>query len=241
MLISYCSQVKNRFYQFEKTFKHNLDHIINNLNTEWIIVDCDSKDDLYNYINKLGKIDRFHYYRTLDYKSYSIPIAKNFAARLSSGDYVFNLDIDNYIANATYNINNIGLNQGVCCNIFKCGIYGRIGCSRKIFNIVGGYDESFLPAAKHDTDFINRCKLIGYEFQNIPCSIYPIVNSKKETIENTNSIFSWKIMNLLNNQKMKYNLRNKIYCPNKKFTNCIFEYNFTKTIKLSKELNNVNI
>jgi glycosyltransferase involved in cell wall biosynthesis len=236
MLISYCSQVKNRFYQFEQTFKHNLDHIINNLNTEWIIVDCDSNDGLYNHMRNLGIIDRVHYYRTLDYKKYSIPVAKNFAIRLSSGDYIFNLDIDNYIANATYNINKIGLNQGVCCNIFKRGIYGRIGCSKKMFNIIGGYDESFLPAAKHDTDLINRCQLIGYEFQNIPCSKYPVENSKTETIKNTKSIFSWKMMNFLNTRKMNYNLRNKIYCPNKRFTNCTFEYNFTKIIKLPKEL-----
>ena len=53
MLISYCSQIKNRFYQFKQTFYHNLEIIKNNKNTEWIIVDCDSSDDMSDFMNSL--------------------------------------------------------------------------------------------------------------------------------------------------------------------------------------------
>lgn len=236
MLISYCSQVKNRLYQLKRTIDLNLQHICNNRNTEWIIVDCDSNDGLYEYIKKFGPIERFHYYKTLDYNSYSIPVAKNFAIRLSSGSYVFNLDIDNYIGEATNQINYLGSDIGVCCNILRRGVYGRIGCNKSIFNKVGGYDESFLPAGKHDTDFIKRCQLVNYYFKHMPCVVDPILNSKTDTTLNMNCMMDWKTMNSINNDKMQYNLQNQIYCPNKKFTSCILEYNFKTIVNLSERI-----
>jgi predicted glycosyltransferase involved in capsule biosynthesis len=235
MLISYCSQVKNRFYQFQQTFKNNLEHLISNKDTEWIIVDCDSTDGLYEHIRALGPIDRFYYYKALNFYSYSIPIAKNFSARLCSGDYIFNLDIDNYIGDSTSQIKQAKFG-GICCNVFKKGIYGRIGCSREIFYKVGGYDESFLPAGKHDTDFMERCKSLNYTFKHVICRDNPILNSKLETTINMDTTLDWKSMNLSNGEKMKYNLDNKIFCPNVKFTSCEFEYNFNQTIKLSEDL-----
>jgi glycosyltransferase involved in cell wall biosynthesis len=242
MIISYCSQIKNRFHQFRKTFYHNLEKIKINENTEWIIVDCCSSDGLSFFMNSFIKspqyFNRIHYYRTLNLKNYSIPIAKNFSARISSGDYLFNLDIDNFIGDATENIINI-VPKGICCNILKKGVYGRIGSSREIFKKVGGYDESFLPAGKHDTDLKLRCQLIGYEFIDIPCRIEAILNSKDETIKNTRliwKIFGWKFMNLFNQKKMEYNLKNKIYCPNNNFASCEFEYNFKTKVSLSKEI-----
>lgn len=236
MTISYYSQVKNRLHQFKQTAKINLEHIKNNPETEWIIVDCNSKDGFYEYMYDLGSIDRVHYYKTLNYDRYSIPVAKNFAARLSSGRYIFNLDIDNYIGNASHQITDLGLNMGVCCNVFKKGIYGRIGCSKKIFNKVGGYDESFLPAGKHDMDFMARCEILDYKFKHIKCSIPPVLNSKIDTVINSNSEIDWDTMNFLNGKKMNYNITNGIYSPNKKFTSCTFEYNFTKKITLSEEI-----
>jgi predicted glycosyltransferase involved in capsule biosynthesis len=241
MIISYCSQIKNRFHQLRETFSHNLEKIRINENVEWIIVDCGSSDGLSsfmnNFINSPDYFNRIHYYRALNLKSYSIPIAKNFSARISSGEYLFNLDVDNFIGDTTQNIINIAP-KGICCNIFKKGVYGRIGSSREIFKKVGGYDESFLPAGKHDTDLKLRCQLIGYEFIDIPCGAEAILNSKDETIKNTRliwKIFGWKFMNLFNKQKMEYNLKNKIYCPNKKFASCEFEYNFKTKVSLSKE------
>jgi predicted glycosyltransferase involved in capsule biosynthesis len=236
MIISYCSQVKNRLYQLKKTIKSNLKHIEDNLNTEWVVMDYGSTDGLYQYMRMIDLGKRIHYYRMLNPISYSIPIAKNMAVRLSSGDYVFNLDIDNFIGNATSQIKNLGYRVGVCCNIFKRGVYGRIGCSRRVFNMVGGYDESFYPAGKHDMDFMERCKLINYYFKHTPCMINPILNSKIETVINTDSNMNWETMNTLNEKKMNYNIHNNIYCPNKKFTSCIFEYNFTKRITLSGEI-----
>jgi predicted glycosyltransferase involved in capsule biosynthesis len=235
MLISYCSQIKNRFYQFKQTFEHNLDVVRINENTEWIIVDCESCDEMSDFMNYFIKspkyFNRIHYYRTLNFKNYSIPIAKNFPSRLSSGDYLFNLDIDNFIGDATENIMNVGP-KGVCCDVFRKGVYGRIGYSREMFNKVGGYDESFLPAAKHDTDLKLRCEMIGYEFINMPCKIEPILNSKEETTKNIESDVNWKEMNIINSKKMNENISNKNFCPNKEFTKCQLIYNFSNNVNI---------
>jgi glycosyltransferase involved in cell wall biosynthesis len=219
-----------------------LDAIRTNENTEWVIVDCGSRDGvsefMKEFINSPGHCDRIHYYRTLNFKNYSIPIAKNFSLRISSGDYLFNLDVDNFIGDATENIMKMAP-KGVCCNVFRKGVYGRIGCSREMFNKVGGYDESFLPAGKHDTDFKMRCELMGYNFIDIPCTTKAILNSKEETIKNMRSVwkfFGWKFMNSRNEKKMKRNIQRKIHHPNKKFTSCIFEHNFTNKITLSEDI-----
>jgi len=202
-----------------------------NKNIEWIIVDCGSDDGMSDFMMNNIKLERIHYYQTLDYNEYSIPIAKNFAARLSSGDYFFNLDVDNFVSNSIENIKKYNP-DGIWCNIFRKGVYGRIGCSKDVFKEVGGYDESFLPAGCHDTDFVKRCELLGYKFSHIDCELLPILNSKEETIKNMNSDLSWKEMNDKNKQKMNKNLSNKIFNPNKKFTNCKFLYNFSDVIEL---------
>jgi len=235
MLISYCSQIKNRFYQFNQTFYHNLEIIKNNENTEWIIVDCDSYDDMSDFMNYFIKspkhISRIHYYKTINFKNYSIPIAKNFAARLSSGDYLFNLDIDNFIGDATESIIKLAP-KGICCNVMKKGVYGRIGCSREMFDKVGGYDESFLPAGKHDTDLKLRCGLIGYEFIDTPYKIEAILNSKEETTKNIESDLDWKTMNFINGKKMKDNISSKNFHPNKEFTKCELIHNFSRYLNI---------
>lgn len=64
MNISYCSQIKNRFHQFRETFDHNFDHIRNNNNTEWIIVDCDSNDGIREFMQDFIPEDRVYYYTT---------------------------------------------------------------------------------------------------------------------------------------------------------------------------------
>jgi len=235
MLISYCSQIKNRFYQFKQTFNHNLEIIKNNENTEWIIVDCDSSDDMSDFMKYFIKspkhINRIHYYRTINFKNYSIPIAKNFSARLSSGDYLFNLDVDNFIGDATESIMKLSP-KGICCNVLRKGVYGRIGCSREIFDKVGGYDESFMPAGKHDTDLKLRCGLVGYEFVDTPCKIEAILNSKDETTKNIESDLDWKNMNLINNKKMQDNISSKNFHPNKEFTKCELIHNFSKYLNI---------
>lgn len=235
--ISICSQIKNRLYQFKQTFNHNLIEINKYNNVDWIIVDIQSDDGLDSFLKDfLSKYNKnnIHYYKILDDIPYSIPIAKNFSTRLSNSDFLFNLDIDNYIDNIIDNILFLKNNTGIKCNTIRKGVYGRIGCHSEYMKTIGGYDESFLPAAGHENDLINRLTNIGYDLQHIECQKLPIQNSKEETIKNfAKNNYTWEAMNKINSDKAQNNLANKIIYPNIKFTEAGFVHNFKNKIQLS--------
>lgn len=225
--ITVCSQIKNRLYQFKRTFHHNLNEIYKYDNVNWNIVDVNSSDNFEDFIKPFIS-DKVKYYKCIDTLSYSIPIAKNLSVRLSDGDYVFNLDIDNYLDSAIDSIisNNF---TGIYCNIFRKGIFGRIGCSRSIFKQIKGYDESFYPAGYHEPDFMNRCNLLDYFFTHIDCKTPPVLNSKVDTVKNTNSDKTWEEMVIANKETSGDVSR----IVNDSFQECKFLYNFQEEIILS--------
>lgn len=233
MKISICTQIKNRLHQFEETFKKNIDEINKHENIEWVIVDVNSNDGLKNFIEKNIQT-KINYFECLEFVGYSIPIAKNFAARLSSGDYVFNLDADNFLGSIVDKIiekNYIGIN----CEVTGLGVFGRIGCDKSIFKKVGGYDESFLPAGHHEQDFFSRCRLVNYKFNHINYDELPIQNTKNDTIANTGFNLSWNKMNETNKLKKNNNIKNKIINPNLIHKKCKFMHNFKSMIELKEE------
>jgi len=231
MKISICTQIKNRLIQFEETFIKNLETIKKNTGVEWIIVDYGSTDGLGKYIqNYVEKYDFIKYYIAVEYfQSYSIPVAKNFAARLSSGDFLFNLDCDNFLDNIIDEIR--ATDQGVFCNEDQRGTYGRIGLHKETFVKIGGYDENFYPAGVHDNDLILRAKYLNYEFKNIPSVSEPVSNDKLDTVRYLESI-SYEKMKEYNEIIMKYNEKKKIINPNNNiFTPCYFVLNFKNYVK----------
>jgi hypothetical protein len=237
--IGICTQIKNRLYQFKDTFYENIDTISKYDNINWTIVDIHSNDGIDNFLqNFLSSYqnNHIHYYKLIDTIDYSIPIAKNFSLRLSSNyDFLFNLDADNYIDNAIDNI--IGLDNnffGIKCSTKKVGVYGRLGIHSHALKIVGGYDETFLPAAGHENDLMSRLNLIGYNLKDYTCHKLPIQNSKYDTIKHTNhNNLTWQEMNKINFYKRKNNSYNKIINPNVKFTRASFIHNFKNKIELS--------
>jgi glycosyltransferase involved in cell wall biosynthesis len=201
---------------------------------EWIIVDCGSTDNLSEYIAEyLEKYSFVKYYQALDFK-YSIPIAKNFAVRFSSGDYVFNLDCDNYLDNIVDEIRSS--DQGVHCHEYLKGTHGRIGMSKEIFVKIGGYDENFFPAGVHDNDIILRANYLDYKFKSIPSITPPVSNSKKDTIKDFGEGMDWETMVKYNEIIMRYNEKKKILNPNNGvFTSCSFIYNLKDTVEKTNE------
>jgi hypothetical protein len=231
--ISICTQIKNRLYQFKETFYKNLKVINQYENIEWNIVDVNSTDGLRDFI-KPNISSNINYFECIDEIEYSIPISKNFAFRLSSGDYIFNLDADNFLGSIIDKI--IEYNYiPIYCNKFSLGVYGRIGCENQILKEVGGYDESFLPAGHHEQDFMARCNLINHNFTHIDFDEMPLQNTKQDTIINTKINISWQSMNQINTFKKNTNIANKIINPNKNHTKCSFIHNFDAIIKLSEK------
>lgn len=240
MKISICTQIKNRLYQFSKTFNENIETIKKYSDIEWIIVDYGSSDGLNKYIEEyVNQYDFIKYYRTIDKDTeYSIPIAKNLAARLSSGDFILNLDCDNFLDNIIEKIKETNTNIGVFCNEYLKGTYGRIGVHRDIYIKVGGYDEYFFPAAVHDNDLILRCQSIGYEFLDVPSKKPSISNLKEDTIININNNqkITWEEMKEYNIIIMNYNAKKRVINSNNNiFTPCSLVLNFKDTIQKTHE------
>jgi|688.fasta_scaffold11137_17 glycosyltransferase involved in cell wall biosynthesis len=234
MKISVCSQIKNRLYQFSKTFLKNIETLEKYQDIEWIIVDCGSSDRLSDYIEEyLEKYNFIKYYQAINFK-YSIPIAKNFSARLSTGDYIFNLDCDNYLDNIVDEIRSS--NQGVSCDEYLKGSHGRIGMSKEVFVQLGGYDENFYPAGVHDNDIVLRANYLNYKFKNIPSVTSPVSNNKKDTVKDFEKGIDWETMVKYNEVIMKYNEKKKILNPNNGiFTSCSFIYNLKNSVEKTNE------
>ena len=230
MKISICTQIKNRLHQFKNTFYKNIKIIEKHPNIEWVIVDVNSSDGLEHFI-KSNLYEKIKFYQTIENTEYSIPIAKNFSYRLSDGDYIFSLDADNFLGSIIDKI--IEMNYcGVFCDVYRLGVYGRIGCSKNILRQTGGYDESFLPAGHHEQDFMSRCELLGYRFTHVDFECLPIQNDKNDTVKNMSNSMSWSKMNEINLEKKTYNLLNGIVNPNKFHKKCNFTLNFGTSIKL---------
>jgi hypothetical protein len=153
---------------------------------------------------------------------------------LSSGDYVFNLDIDNFICNAIDKIREMNYDS-VRCEIIRKGTFGRIGCAKTIFKSAGGYDESFLPAGHHEQDFLARCGALGFSFRHLEPKTMPIPNEKEDTVKNMNLGISWEEMNKENQRKKRMNAIAKITNPNKRHRPGKFVRNFSEIIEMGEE------
>ena len=233
MKISVCSQIKNRLYQFSKTFLKNAETLEKYQDVEWVIVDCGSTDGLSEYIGEyLEKYSFIKYYQAINFK-YSIPIAKNFSVRFSTGDYVFNLDCDNYLDDIIDEIDST--DQGIHCHEYLKGTHGIIGMSKEIFLKIGGYDENFYPAGVHDNDIMLRANYLNYKFKSIPSITSPVSNTKVDTVKYFNDI-DWETMVKYNEIIMRYNEKKKILNPNNDiFTPCSFIYNLKDAIEKTNE------
>lgn len=234
MFISICTQIKNRIHQLKQTIDVNIETLKKHSDVEWVVVDYESTDGLDEYIkNYIEKYEFIKYYQTKN-AEYSIPIAKNLCARLSIGNYLFNLDCDNFLDDIIEQIKTT--DQGVFCNEYLKGTFGRIGLHKNIFKQLGGYDENFYPSSVHDNDLLLRCINIGYEFKNIPNKTPAIDNSKEDTVCNFKTKLSWEKMKECNLVIMKYNQRKKITNPNNNiFTPCSLVFNFKEKIEKNNE------
>ena len=101
MKISFCTTCSNRFYQLEKTIDNTYSFIKNNPDTEWVIVNYGSKDNLHNFmLEKLSNMSsRVIYANEISGRPWHMSCAKNAAHVAATGDILLNLDCDNFIGN----------------------------------------------------------------------------------------------------------------------------------------------
>jgi glycosyltransferase involved in cell wall biosynthesis len=217
--LSFCITCMNRFHQISKTLKKNLDD--NRLHREWIefvLVDFGSTDGLREWVlaNFQEDLEQgyLRYYYTGKLKHWHASIAKNTAHWLARNDIVMNLDCDNYTGfmGGQFVLNQFIVNPFLILHQFNGdrydGSFGRIGMFRKVFVQVGGYDESLEPFLYEDTDLINRLKIAGYLYRNNRVAKYinTIRNTKEESFENINTVFSYDEMHEINKERSTENL-----------------------------------
>lgn len=160
--ISFCSTCRNRLWQLKDTLHHNLESISDE--HEIVLVDYGSSDGLSDWIwtNFFESIKnkKLVFFEVKNEVRWNVSRAKNLAHRLASGDYLFNLDADNFITSSDIKIINenriLNLNCWQFSGIMPDGSYGRIGVPKKIFDEVGGYDEALLAMGGQDFDLLRR-------------------------------------------------------------------------------------
>ncbi|MEH6604167.1 MAG: glycosyltransferase family A protein [Pseudomonadales bacterium] len=181
-------------WQLQETLPFNLRLIGDN---EISLVDYGSDDGLNEWIlaNFQSNIldGSLRYFSVTSPTVWSAPHAKNLAHRISSGEFLYNLDADNFISEAdiqaTHEVSAIE-NQAIhqFSQVHGDGSYGRIGLRRAHFQQLGGYDEGLLPMSEQDVDLIKRMALLGLKTVKAPLqSKAAIENSMQDKLVNTGS------------------------------------------------------
>ena len=200
----------------KQTFAANLKVILEDANTEWIIFNLNSKDDLHDFmIRQLPVLPpRVIYARDLSDRPWHNAIAKNVAHRLASSNILVNLDCDNFIASAvdvirvyfTSDIQALHLWSGV----FGDGTCGRIAITRDAFYGLGGYNESFHPMGYDDIDLLKRARARGMKVLRIPsASQVSIQHDRVESMKYcSGGAAEWEKYNQENIAASEFNLAN---------------------------------
>lgn len=179
--ISLCTVVMNRKEHLLKTLKHNL-KVANKIGGIDInIIDYNSSDNLVEELKKnkwfteAANKGVVHLYHNEKAKEYHRTLPKNTIHFLAKGQYVVNIDADNYVTepyiefclNAIEHKKNFFIRPG-----FAGGdSYGRILCKKSDFEDLGGYDLSFENYGFEDANLVQRLKLLGLEQIQIPAHV----------------------------------------------------------------------
>lgn len=190
MKVSYCSTCKGRLWQLQKTFIPNLLQL-SKIDAEWIIVDYASpdgftelllKNNMALHLMEEGKLKIYQH--GLGHLPFSMPLAKNLAHHFATGDYVFNLDIDNFIGKSYEQIIALQDNEYIWAVNQKpnSGLEGRLGMKRSVFEELRGYDLDLVGAGYDDINLAARLKKAGFKLR-AETNVHPAVqNTGSDTI-----------------------------------------------------------
>lgn len=219
-MISFCTAIKNRLRQFSQVFNRNIHVIKTTPETQWVILNFNSNDNLHEFImSHINSLPiNVKYIHDFTERPWHACIAKNMAHSFGDGEWLMNLDCDNYIADAAECINQYDDADLVhmWSEINGDGTYGRIAVKKNVFNTVGGYNEAFYPMAHQDVDLIARIRAIGFEIaHHIVDSDLAIPNDKNLSIANCKlGALTWKDYAEYNRAASAINLRLHRYVAN---------------------------
>ena len=232
--LSFVMALMNRSHQIEQTLIQNLEDNWDDRNdVEFVLMDVNSKDGFRNWIRKqeLEKYTEVGYLRYFEVDSidkWHASIGKNTAIHQAVGKIVVTLDCDNFTG---YRGGRFLITQfkkhDYNCVIHQYdgnpqnGNFGRISMTKKNFNEIGGYDQSFLPMGYQDWDIIKRAEATGCTYVNLKDSEFnhAIENEGKKELSMANTKdehkkLGWVEMNRINKLKCHHNLYNKKHKAN---------------------------
>ncbi len=239
--ISLCTVVMNRKKHLLKTLRYNIlvakkfKGVID-LN----ILDYNSTDGLEDFLFSQDwfvealKNDVVKYYKNYEAKYYHRTLPKNIVHFLSKGEYLMNIDADNYVTESylTYCRSIISLEKNFYLrpSIFcSRGAFGRICINNKDFRKIGGYNLKMENWGFEDVEITLRLRKLGIEQILIPSHLC------RTTIEHGDGI---RIENekthtetLFNNHLMDSSYRNR---------NLVFELYPNSSVKNELELFRIN-
>ena len=208
MKISFCTLSHGCLYQLRQTIRENLDVIKADGNSELVVLNYNSPDSMDWYMHRFQpEIDAgiLIYAHEKTAVHFHASKAINISHLCSSGDYLVNLDGDNFIDSGIESARKIWSdrpktvvqwfngngNDGTC---------GRIGMSREVFTMLGGYDESLPPFGGQDKDIMERAKNAGLELLVVPrvaCAIKnvrDVKNTGRKMVEFESDLIATRVL-----------------------------------------------
>jgi hypothetical protein len=215
--ISFCTTCKQRLWQLRHTFPPNLEAVREDGGAEIVLVNYNSRDGLEDWVRQYqSDIDAgiLRYVRERTEPYFHCSKAKNLAHFAATGDFVVNLDADNFIGDTISTFRGVWLEhsdaviQGFCGD-YTDGTYGRIGMAKRHFLSLGGYDEETLPVGHQDRDLIKRATAFGLRFHRLQQSgIAAIKNNSYEKMRYAGSKYSYGQMAKKNSARLEESIRN---------------------------------
>jgi hypothetical protein len=232
--LSFVMALMNRSHQIEQTLIKNLeDNWEDRDDVEFVLMDVNSQDGFRKWIRsmdltKYTESGFLRYFEVDSIDKWHASIGKNTAAHQAVGKIVVTLDCDNFTGyrGGRFLITEFEKNDYNCIvhqydGNPQNGNFGRISLTKKKFNEIGGYDQSFLPMGYQDWDIIKRAEAVGCKYINLKDSEFNRaieIDGKKELfMANTNDshkAMGWVEMNRINKLKCHHNLYNKKYKAN---------------------------
>ncbi len=206
--LSFCTWIHNRLWQYCQVLARNL-HVTAGKPVEFVLLDVDSNDGLYEWLMSTGLMSQIKYVR----QSQMIHTSKlkNQSHRIAISDIRVNLDADNYLGPEYCDLA-MSLEPHQFLHAWSGnwsdGTCGRLAYHRTVFENFGGYDESLGPVGYDDLDLRNRLIAGGAQcVLNTNASVYggAIDNTREQAIQSM-EVESWDACNSKNVLQSRRNI-----------------------------------
>lgn len=183
MNISYCTNCHKRLWQLKLTLPENLKFTKKDEIDIVVLAynDATVKPYLEKTYPEYIADGRLKVFEVNDGKEYQFGVVKNLVHNEATGRVLFNLDADNFITGTPEKLATLKDDEILISHLpLADGRGGRIGVTKTVFDVVGGYRDG--QADPDDVDFIKRVKEIAPTVKYETCPRRPLPNKPPKYI-----------------------------------------------------------